>query len=56
MMMPYVNEKLPSYKSYKAQKFEKAISRIKALKQSVLESSLKEEDKKILIDKMRIEL
>jgi uncharacterized membrane protein len=57
MLIPWPGETpLPSYKSYKAQRYEKALSRIKALKQSVIDSSLKEEDKKKLLQKMKEEL
>lgn len=52
MMCPNYNEKIPTYKSYKAEKFEKAIARTKALRQSVIDSSLKEEDKKSLLNRM----
>lgn len=47
--------KAPSYKSYKAQKFEKYVQRQRALVQGVKDSSLKEEDKRALIDKMLLQ-
>lgn len=56
MMMPDCTEPLKTYKSYKSEKFNKLISRTKALKNAVNDSSLKEEDKKALLDKMRNEL
>lgn len=43
----------PSYKSYKAEKFEKYKSRINALCQGVNESSLKTEDKEKLYKEMQ---
>lgn len=50
--MPWDESKPPSYKAYKAEKFNKYINRQMALVQGVKESSLKEEDKKALINKM----
>jgi len=47
------SDKPQTYKSFKAQKFEKAIARIKALRQSILDSSLKEDDKASILQQMR---
>lgn len=56
MLMPPWYEKEPqSYKSYKAQKFEKYVQRQKALVQGVKDSSLKEEDKIKLLDQMLLQ-
>jgi DNA-binding transcriptional regulator GbsR (MarR family) len=46
-------EKPPSYKSFKAEKFHKALERTRALVKSVHESSLKDEDKRKLLKEMR---
>lgn len=53
MMCPDYTEKVPKYKSYKAEKFHKTLERLKALVSSVVDSSLKDEDKKALIKKMK---
>ena len=45
--------KVPKYSSYKKQWFEKYLQRQKALLQGVKDSSLKEEDKKALIEQMK---
>lgn len=47
-----LNAPIQTYKSYKAEKFEKYLQRQKALIRGVKDSSLKEEDKKLLIKKM----
>jgi len=53
MMCPDYTEKVPAYKSYKAQKFNKALERIRAIVSSVHDSSLKDEDKRALLKKIR---
>jgi hypothetical protein len=53
MMCPDYKEKVPSYKSYSAEKFHKALERTRALVQSVNDSSLKDDDKRKLLKQMR---
>lgn len=47
------NERVPSYKSFKSEKFHKALERTRALVKSVHESSLKDEDKRKLLKEMK---
>jgi DNA-binding transcriptional regulator GbsR (MarR family) len=51
--MQFSEREPPSYKSFKAEKFNKVIERTKGLITSVNESSLSDEDKRKLFFKMK---
>lgn len=52
-MCPDCIEPVPKYKSFKAAKFTKTLERIRALVNSVHDSSLKDDDKRALLKQMR---
>lgn len=56
MMFYGTDEPLKTYKSYKKETFERKLTKARMLRQSVSESSLKDEDKKALIELLKKEL
>lgn len=49
----YENKPIQSYKSYKAEQFNKKLEKARGLVNSINDTSLKPEDKKILIQKIK---
>jgi hypothetical protein len=47
---------IQTYKSYKAEKTHKYLERVRALRRGVFDSSLKDDDKRTLLEQMRKEL
>lgn len=56
MNMPYHREPLPTYKSYKNEKFEKGLNKAKAIRMLINDSSLKREDKLKLVALIKEEI